>query len=337
MEFRRINYEGDRELKFFIVDDEDELYKIMFADLIKADDPDITEIPKFRRLPDWLNKLRLIHFSDRINRHLWLPFKGLWNPLYTLSKLDVNKDEVYWVVFLNGTLRNYYSLNYLKQLKKKHPNMKLAMIMYDSLSNRSTKRAVEKMPVFDKIFSFDKGDCEQKGFERILSTYSVPQTVHLDEQYKNDAFFVGAAENRLELLQETLKRVSECYPRCEFRIVGVSNENRKYEDVITYNKRLSYDEALMYSYNTTCIVEVVRPGQTGVSLRTCEAVVFNKKLLTNNASVRDMPFYDPNYICIFDRVEDIDKGFLLSNVKVDYRYDGCFSPMAIINRLRGET
>lgn len=323
-------------MKFYIVDDEHDLYRSMFADLLNMNDSDVSELPKFRKLPQVLNRLRLLHFNDRINRHLWLPGKSLWNSLYYLSNFEFDEKEVYWIIFLNGTLRNYYPLNYLKKIKQKHKNLKLAMIMYDSLSNKSTKRAVEKISAFDKVFSFDKGDCEKMGFEYIYSTFSVPHGVSVDGQYKTDAFFIGAAENRLPMLQKTLKKVSEFHKKCEFRIVGVSNEEKKYEEIITYNQKLSYEEVLMYSYNTDCLIEVVRPGQTGVSLRTCEAIVFNKKLLTNNKEIKKMPFYNPEYIYVFENEEDIKGEFLLNPINVDYGYDGWFSPMEIIKRLRKE-
>lgn len=308
----------------------------MFAELINSSDSDILELPKFRNIPSILNTLRLIHFDDRINRHIWLPYKSVWNSLYSISNFEFDENEENWIIFLNGTLRNYYPLNYLIKIKQKHKNLKLAMIMYDSLSNKSTKRAVEKISAFDKVFSFDKVDCEKMGFEYIYSTFSIPHNVSVDERYKRDAFFIGAAENRLPILQQTMKKVAEFYKKCEFRIVGVSDEEKKYKEIITYNQKLSYDEALMYSYNADCLIEVVRPGQTGFSLRTCEAIVFNKKLLTNNKEIKKMPFYNPEYIHVFENAEDINGEFLLNPINVDYGYDGWFSPMEIIKRLRKE-
>ena len=64
------------------------------------------------------------------------------------------------------------------------------------------------------------------------------------------------------------------------------------------------------AYNTDCIVEVVKEGQTGVSLRTCEAIAFNKKLLTNNVQIKEMPFYDSRFISVFTDSDEIDTEFV---------------------------
>ena len=104
-------------------------------------------------------------------------------------------------------------------------------------------------------------------------------------------------------------------------------------EYIKYNKRLSYKEALQYSYNSNCIVEIVREGQTGVSLRTCEAIIFNKKLITNNAELANMPFYDSRFMRIFNRPEEIDINFIKSDIDVNYEYSGYFSPLIIIEKL----
>jgi hypothetical protein len=205
--------------------------------------------------------------------------------------------------------------------------------MYDSFSNSSAQRAIDMMPVFDRVFSFDKGDCDRHGCEYIFSTFSAPDFVKKDERYKNNAFFVGAAVNRLDLLEKCFSKIAGAINDCEFRVVGVNKEKQKYPEFIKYNQGLPYEEALQYSYNSDCIVEIVREGQTGVSLRTCEAIIFNKKLLTNNAQLANMPFYDPKYMRIFNDADQIDLEFIKESIDVDYKYDGCFSPLIIIEKL----
>lgn len=45
-------------------------------------------------------------------------------------------------------------------------------------------------------------------------------------------------------------------------------------------------------------------------MRTHEAVALNKKLLTNNPQLKNAPFYNENYISIFDSANNIDSIFL---------------------------
>ena len=72
-----------------------------------------------------------------------------------------------------------------------------------------------------------------------------------------------------------------------------------------------------------------------------EAVIFGRKLLTNNKNVTDLEFYDPRYIRIFHSPEDIGPDFLASDEVVDYGYRGEYSPLRLIDmisrRLNTET
>jgi hypothetical protein len=96
---------------------------------------------------------------------------------------------------------------------------------------------------------------------------------------------------------------------------------------------MAYDEELQMAYNTDCIVEVLKEGQSGISLRTCEAIAFNKKLITNNKSLLSMPFYDERYMRLFSCAEDIDIDFIKEKIDVKYDDTDYFSPLRILDQL----
>ena len=104
---------------------------------------------------------------------------------------------------------------------------------------------------------------------------------------------------RLQILQKTFERITSEVDGCKFYIAGVKKEQQKTITGVQYNVTMPYAEELQMAYNTECIVEIVKEGQTGVSLRTCEAIAFYKKLLTNNQSLLQMPFYDKRYMQVF--------------------------------------
>lgn len=322
-------------MKYLIIDDEHELYKIMYADLLdQCTEYDVQEIPKFSNMRGILKKINQLHFDDRINRHIWLPLKKIWNSFYYLDSFQFDLNEQYWIVFLNGTLRNFYSKRYLEKFKKEHKNVKLALIMYDSTSNPFAQRAVKMFACFDRIFSFDKKDCQEFGFEYIYSTLSFPKFVKEDPKYKSSVFFVGSAIGRLDTLNKCMNKIINEVKNTSFYVTGVQESEQKLP--IIYNQTISYREALQRSYNTNCILEIVKPGQTGISLRTCEAIMFNKKLLTNNKSIVNMPFYNKKYISVFDDISDLDIKFITSKIDVDYKYTDYFSPVNILKMLERE-
>lgn len=321
-------------MKFIIIDDEHELYKRMYTDILQNQSDDIIEVSNFQKLSKVLKILEKVLYNRRLNRHIKVPFKKLYNRYYTLSSYNFDPKEKYWIIILNGTLCSYYSEEYLLNLKRCNSNIKLAMVLYDSFSNRSAKRAISLIPAFDVVFSFDERNAHEYGLKYIYSTFSTPDYLKVDENYKSSAFFIGNGADREQELNENLSYIAQNVKDSKFGIVGVKQE--KYKGLIDYNEPISYREELMYAYNTNCIVEIVKQGQSGITLRTCEAIAFNKKLLTNNTNIKNQPFYNSKYISIFENIEDIDIDFIKKDIIVDYQYDGCFSPMRIIDCLKEE-
>ena len=70
------------------------------------------------------------------------------------------------------------------------------------------------------------------------------------------------------------------------------------------------------------------------SLRYFEAIVYNKKLLTNNPEVVELPYYDERYMRVFESIEDIDVDWVKAIEKIDYKYKGEFSPLGIIEYIK---
>lgn len=320
-------------MKYLIVDDEHELYQCMYADLFRTKEYEVEEIKRMQ-MPDLLKPFYRLHFSDRINRRIFLPLKGMWNSFYALSSYPFKSDENYCVIFLNGSLRYHYSIRYFSNFKKNHPNVKLAMILYDSFSNFSAKRSINMIPVFDFVFSFDQNDCKAHGLTHIYSTFSKPDFVSKEESFKSKVFFIGYGTGRLELLTRTCKAICRKVKDCSFYIAGVKEWEKEEISGVVYNQTMPYREELQRAYNTDCILEVVREGQSGITLRTCEAIAFQKKLITNNPEIKQMPFYHPELIQVFERPEEIDADFIHTETKAVYDYQGEFSPLRMMELLQ---
>ena len=284
-------------------------------------------------VPSILKPLYKIHHSDKINRRVWLPGKMLWRPCYQLHKYPFEDNECYTVILMNGSLRYNFSEQYFLKLKEEHPNIKQVMILYDSFINKAASRSISMIPIFDCIFSFDKNDCEKYGFERIYSTFSTPSYVYKDRKISTNAFFVGYGAGRLKLLLDSFEVIGNNIENCFFSVCGVQEKDKKNIPGVVYNRTMPYSDELQMAYNTKCIVEIIKEGQVGISLRTCEAVSFNKKLITNNKQITNMPFYYERYMRVFTKPEEIDLDFLLTDIDVKYERDDYFSPIRIIERL----
>ncbi len=84
---------------------------------------------------------------------------------------------------------------------------------------------------------------------------------------------------------------------------------------------------------SNCLLEVVREFQDDPSYRYYEAVCYNKKLLTNNKRIVNFPFYNPEYIHVFEKPEDIDWDWVKERIPIDYGYDGRFSPSHLFDEV----
>lgn len=319
-------------MKYLMIDDEHELYEIMMSDIFKSDTFDVQEIPRMI-LPKILRKLYDIHYDDRINRRIKLPFKSIWYPFYSLHKYNFKKEEEYCVLFMNGSLRNHFERNYLQSVKKKYPNVYYALLIFDSSKYPGAKRAYELLDVFDFKFSFDQDDCTKYGLEHFYNCLSMPDFLKTKPELYSDAYFIGGALGRLDKLLNVSEFLSDKLQKCLFYLVGVEKEKQRNIKGVIYNKTLSFKEDLLMTYNTNCIVEILREGQSGITLRTCEAILFKKKLITNNLSLARMPFYDPRFMKIFENIEEIDLDFLINTNDIIYEDSEMFSPIKILEKI----
>ena len=325
-------------MKYLIIDDNNELYKMMYRDILNPiQEFDVEEVPR-EKMGGLLNIIYKFHTASRFNQKVQLPFKGIWSKFYGLSQYEFNKSEQYCVIILNGTLWKGYTYKYLKKFKEKNPNVYLALIFHDSMKILFYRDSVEKrLSLFDYIFSFDEDDCEKYGFTHFYQVYSRPDFVNEDKKYKSDVFLAANGTKRVRAVHDVFINLCKvCNPRVLMTNVYSSEQIVDEGDKsIIYNKPISYKEELQYAYNTNCMLEIVTKGQTGITLRTVEAICFNKKLLTNNSMIKNMPFYDSRYMKLISEMKDIEDydRFINNNDEVHYENCNYFSPIMLLRKI----
>lgn len=76
------------------------------------------------------------------------------------------------------------------------------------------------------------------------------------------------------------------------------------------DKAIDYNIILKETSSAKCIVELLKMGQEGYTLRTIESLFLSKKLITNNKNIIKEDFYNPNNIFILDNNYNNIKKFL---------------------------
>lgn len=117
---------------------------------------------------------------------------------------------------------------------------------------------------------------------------------------KYDFAFVGRDKGRAQLI-ESLIRIFKNQNLSFFPYIVSGN-----------NCNVTYQEYIQLSLHAKCIVDIIQQGQTGLTLRPIEALLYKRKLLTNNKTIISEEFYHPNNILVFENnLEELDiKDFL---------------------------
>ncbi|MGM9970053.1 MAG: hypothetical protein ACI35S_06635 [Anaeroplasma sp.] len=194
----------------------------------------------------------------------------------------------------------------LKILKKK----KVAMFYWNIITEK------EIAPLFIKkhypnvlLCTFDHGDAEKYDIVNVDNYYFNLKGYLNKECISQDLFYVGIdRKNRRDILNQLNDLLGDKYI-LNFHIMNYDDkENRlKYEDIISNNLR------------TKCIVDLTRENQTGITLRPLEALMFEKKLITNNKEIIKYPFYNKNNVFILgiESLNDIEKFIDSPFIKID--------------------
>jgi len=300
---------------------------------------DIEQLPNGKILDNAIKKtgklisvLHHIHFSFAINRRVQLPFQSIWKRFYALESVQLDDKKSYCVIYTDISAART-DCTYLKRLSEKE-NVTMILVMVNTMARRGS--LIEKRrPYFEQTYSFDKQDCEKYGFLYHPTNYSM--IVDTEEQpTENDAFYVGVSKGRAEIITQVYEKLSSNGAAADFFISGIEKGARKLTG-IHYNQWLSYAQVLEHIRHSDCIVEIMDGAQEGVTLRTMEAICYNKKLLTNNQSMKQSKYYESGNIQVFEKPEEIDVDFVKEKTKVDYGYDGEFSPIHLLEHINRTT
>lgn len=161
-----------------------------------------------------------------------------------------------------------------------------------------------------EIWSFMKEDALKYNFKYGATFYN-PQllaqnSIEKDSQTSTDCdlLFVGTDKGRKDFLLNLKSQLEQNKVACDFKIVDnfLSLFSRK------YSREVSYKNLCRLNKRTSAILDVVQDGQTGLTLRIMEGLLFDKKIVTTNAAIRtDKDFKDnPNiYVITKDNIKEL--------------------------------
>jgi hypothetical protein len=267
-------------------------------------------------------------FNIRLNKYIQTPFKHFTYPMILRNNFKDRRSICY--IFLE----NQYAVintSYIDYLKRKYTNAKFVLYMQDLVSSLPYYNINEYKNKFDLILSYDKGDCEKYKLEFYPTPYSTFDGLQHSTKEKSDVFFCGYAKQRFRTILDVYDKCSNAGLKCLFFIMGVSIENQVKRKGIIYNTPISYEENIAYVKQSRCILEIMQDNATGFTLRLWESITYDKHLLSNNKSIRNSNFYNPDNVHFVQDQDSYD--WITKEVIYSDEIKKSLSPLSLIERI----
>lgn len=254
--------------------------------------------------------------------------------------IDVNYDSTKKYVFFFDGKYSWCSKQFRNYLKDRYPGCSIIFHLGDLLSTHKNIKIDEIKDFSDLVVTYDHNDADRNGLTYHTDPFSrIPTKLLNGINGKCNLIFYGYAKDRSKTLLLIYDRMKENGLKCDFGIPDLTEEECSTRPELANCHFTPYMEYLGKVQNSDCILEIIQGGSRGCTFRTWEAVVYNKKLITNNQSIKEEKFYNPDYIQVIDSYDSIDFDWLKKKVNVDYGYADKLSPkscfeyyLSIINK-----
>lgn len=297
-------------------------YYICTKDLEDREDVQIISYPG-DYLPRFLRLVFPVHLP------ILFKFEKLWYPFYFRGKFKDNKPLCFLII------GGYYTPpTYLEYLKKHYDNCKIVVFHRDIIGKARIR--ILNHPLIDVEMTYDKGDSQKYNYPFCSEFCSKIDTTESSLYPKTDVFFAGAAKDRLDKIMDCFYRLTKMGLKCDFYLFMVPEDKKVSLEGITYiDCYMPYKECILRTVNSKCVLDINQGGASdGLTGRFIEAVLYNKKIITDNTYMKESPFYNPNDMLIIEKPKDITEDFIERlDETVDYHYNGEFSPLRMIERV----
>lgn len=313
------------------------MYEHMFGDLAERNNVTfVTDKVQNAELKNFLLRNKVRKFTAGIFD--FLAYEE--NNLYDAIKYYAEKKDSVYVIFLNATLlHNSYLPRTLSRYKKEFKNLKYVLFYLDIMNAGVSLNAnkLRESGIFDLVYAIDENDVKKTGAILGRTFYSKNNRyAMISPMY--DMYFCGVSKNRADTLLAIAEEAARYSAKINFDVIAYEdNDKIKNNSLIHVHKPgefLSYPEVLSNELKASVILEIVQKGQVAPTLRPYEAVLYNRKLLTNNRSILKFPYWNPDYMQYFEKPEDIDWDWVKDHKVIDYKYDGRFSPEKLLQDIK---
>ena len=262
--------------------------------------------------------------------------------------VEENRDGEYDYVFVvKGEAMDAAQIRLLRQA---YPKAQFVLYLWDSVNN--IPRGKEKLPLYDRVLTFDPMDAQTYGIPYLPIPYGKePARQPAQEQCRYDVVFVGTAHSVRPRVVKQIESICRengrsCYSyfysphKLVYLLNKLTNPDYRYlsKGEVHFTPMSARELYALYGASR-CVLDIEHPKQKGTTTRPVEMLPLGKKIITTNTYVKDFPFYNENNFCIVDRDDPkFDVAFLdTPYLPVSDELLECYSPRSFVKALLPET
>lgn len=216
---------------------------------------------------------------------------------------------------------------FLSDLKNKYVASDFILYQWDSVVNVDNFERIK--PFFDRVITFDRLDAEQYGFEFRPLFYRDIYFSDSSPSNKFDMYFSGSLHSDRYLI---LLKLLEMYKENKIKhhlYTGFfsfyinqfksffSSEKKLFKSLVSF-KTISSLQNKKFMSMSQSVLDLHHPLQSGLTIRTIEALAMNNKIITTNPDVVNYSFYSQESVLIVDRDNLFIRNDFLNNTSFIY-------------------
>jgi len=224
---------------------------------------------------------------------------------------EISKKKYDFLFVLKGECMPLF---FIEEFKMAFPNAQLIFYTWDSFKNNSNPLSF--LHLFDKIFTFDSADAlfYKINFRPLFFLNDFLNIKNLTNgKYSHDLLFIGTAHTDRYIISSKIveicakyKLTSKTYYYMQGKYVFLFKQffdrSFKFFDKRKLSfKSLTSNEIFALFEKSKVILDIHHPSQSGLTMRTFEAIGAGKKLITTNTEISKYIFYNPQNILIVER------------------------------------
>lgn len=240
----------------------------------------------------------------RFGRRLVLPHS---DRLYREQLNDYGRSGYDYIFVVNGLT---VSRAFLKSLISAYPAAKRILYMWDSFHSRPSALGV--IDLYDEVLTFDHGDSEAYGLRHRPLFFSHGFEQASTPDFDHHISFIGTAHtDRAPIVAGIDSQLPDWVNRywylflqapwvaTSYRLLNPGF--RKVPNSLLNFAPLPREKVQRVFARSFSILDIQHPRQSGLTMRTFEALGSSKKMVTTNPDIANYDFFDSRNICIIDR------------------------------------